>query len=112
MTAHRSAFDVIVAGDTLVYQGRLEDALTAAAAALKPSGRLFFTLENLSDDGDGQSYRLAPTGRFCHGAAYVQAALAMAGLVDATIEAIILRLECGEPVDGLLVTARRFAHSR
>jgi len=110
MAAHPSAFDVIVACDTLVYHGRLEDVVAAAATALKPGGRLLFTLEHLSDHSGNHPYRLAPTGRFCHSAAYVRAALATAGLVGGSTDAIIPRLECGEPVDGLLVTARALAH--
>jgi predicted TPR repeat methyltransferase len=106
MATHLSAFDVIVACDTLVYQGRLEDTVAAAATALKGGGRLLFTLEQLADDSANLPYRLAPTGRFCHSAAYVHAVLASAGLIDARTEAITPRLECGEPVQGLLVTAR------
>ncbi len=109
MAAHPASFDVIVCCDTLVYHGRLEDAVAAAAAALRPGGRLLFTLEQLTDDKDNSPYRLAPTGRFCHSSAYVRATLAKAGLVDITTDPITPRLECGEPVHGLLVTARSFA---
>ena len=105
MAAHPSSFDVIVCCDTLVYHGRLDDTLAAAATALKPGGRLLLTLEALTDR-DAAAYRLAPTGRFCHSPAYLQAALAAAGFIDATTEPIVPRLECGEPVQGLLVTAR------
>src|SRR5262245_10251193 len=105
MAARASSFDAIVCCDTLVYQGRLEDTVAAAATALKPGGRLLFTLEQLADDSEHGPYRLAPTGRFCHGAAYVRAVLAKAGLVDTHTEAITPRLECGEPEQGLLVTA-------
>jgi len=111
MAAHPSAFDVIVACDTLVYTGRLEEVVAATATALKPGGRLVFTLENLPDGGGSRGYRLASTGRFCHSAAYVQRTLAMAGFVDASIDAITPRLEYGEPVDGLLVTACRLDYS-
>jgi predicted TPR repeat methyltransferase len=111
MAAHPSAFDVVVACDALVYHGRLDDFVAAATIALKSSGRLLFTLERLSDDDDDLRYRLAPTGRFCHSTAYVRATLASAGVVDIGTEAIVPRLECGEPVDGLLVTARNRAKS-
>ena len=56
-------------------------------------------------------YRLAPTGRFCHRAAYVQATLAAAGLVDTGMDAIVARQECGEPVNGPLVTSRATARA-
>jgi predicted TPR repeat methyltransferase len=105
MAARSSAFDVIVACDTLVYQGRLEETVAAAAAALKPGGLLVLTLERLPDGGT-QPYRLAPHGRFGHHADYVLATIARAGLVEGNANAIVPRLECGEPVDGLLVTAR------
>jgi predicted TPR repeat methyltransferase len=72
---------------------------------------LLFTLERLPDDGGNHPYRLAPTGRFCHRAAYVQATLATVGLVDTGTDAIVPRLECGESVDGLLMTARAPAHA-
>jgi predicted TPR repeat methyltransferase len=111
LVAHPSAFDLIVACDTLVYHGRLDDVVAAAATALKPGGRMLFTLEQLADDGGNHPYRLAPTGRFCHRAAYVHATLARVGLVDTGTDAIVPRLECGEPVDGLLVTARTPAHA-
>jgi predicted TPR repeat methyltransferase len=110
MAAHRSEFDVIVVCDALVYQGRLDEFVAAAAIALKPGGRLLFTLEHVPDGGD-YPYRLAPTGRFRHRVTYVRATLAAAGLVDGSADAIVPRLECGEPVDGLLVTARAPAHT-
>jgi predicted TPR repeat methyltransferase len=107
MATHPLEFDVIVAADTLVYRGRLEDVFAAAATALEPKGLLLFTLEHLTDDARDDPYRLTPTGRFCHSAGYVRTTLEMAGLVDATTNPIIPRLECGEPVNGLLVTARQ-----
>lgn len=106
MVKHPSAFDVIVASDTLVYHGSLDCVVASAAASLKAGGYLLFTLEHLFEDDGDDPYRLAPTGRFCHRAAYVRAALAKAGLTHATTDPIIPRLECGEPVNGLLVTAR------
>jgi predicted TPR repeat methyltransferase len=106
LTAHPSSFNIIVCCDTLVYLGRLEDTVAAAATALKPDGLLLFTLEHLAGGGDNRHYRLAPTGRFSHSADYVRATLANAGLVDVITDPIIPRLECGEPVYGLLVIAR------
>ena len=112
MTTCASSFDVIACCDTLVYHGRLEDVVAAAATALKPGGYLLFTLEQLSEDGENRQYQLAPTGRFCHSPAYVQTTLAKAGLVEVITEPITPRLECGEPVQGLLVTARAPATSQ
>ena len=106
MAAHPSSFSIIVCCDTLVYLGQLEDTIATAATALTPGGLLLFTLEHLAADSDDRCYRLAPTGRFSHSAAYVRRTLANAGLVDVITDPIIARLECGEPVHGLLVIAR------
>ena len=106
LTAHPSSFNIIVCCDTLVYLGQLEDTIATAATALTPGGLLLFTLELLTADGDDRCYRLAPTGRFSHSAAYVRRTLVNTGLVDVITDPIIPRLECGEPVQGLLVMAR------
>jgi len=110
LAAHPSSFNIIVCCDTLVYIGQLEDtiaaAATATATALQPDGLLLFTLEHLAEGGEDRRYRLAPTGRFSHSVTYVRATLANAGLVDIIADPIIPRLECGEPVRGILVMAR------
>jgi predicted TPR repeat methyltransferase len=105
MAARPSSFDIIVCCDTLVYQGELQATVAAAAIALRPGGRLLFTLEQLTDGGKTTRYRLMPTGRFCHDATYVLETLTKAGLIEVTTRPIIPRLECGEPVRGLLVAA-------
>src|SRR6185503_20048517 len=49
--AGRSAeFDLIVSADTLCYFGALEQALAGAAGALRPGGRVIFTVERAADD--------------------------------------------------------------
>jgi len=92
------AFDVIVSADTLVYFGPLEPAVAAFASALRPGGRLVFTVEELERDG----YSLAPSGRYRHASEYVEAVLANAGLRPEVVSSE-LRLEAGEPVAGLVV---------
>jgi len=105
MTAHPSSFDIIVCCDTLVYVGQLEGTVAAARTALKPGGHFIFTLEYLADDSGDRGYRLMPSGRFSHSATYVSATVASAGLLNTVMDPIVPRLECGEPVHGLLVVA-------
>jgi len=38
LRGHTAAFDVIISADTLVYFGRLEEVVAAAANALRPGG--------------------------------------------------------------------------
>jgi predicted TPR repeat methyltransferase len=101
---HRDEFDLIVTADTLVYFGALEPAAAAAAAALRPGGRLIFTVEEATGDDAPTTYCLRPHGRYNHSEAYVTRVLADAGL-RADVTRAELRLESGVPVAGLVVMA-------
>jgi len=101
-----ASFDVIASADTLVYFGALEEVAAAAADALRPGGRLVFTVEELTDAGGDAGYSLSPNGRYRHRAGYVEHVLAGAGLQTEIVPAE-LRLEAGEPVAGLVVLATK-----
>jgi predicted TPR repeat methyltransferase len=100
-------FDLIVSADTLCYFGALEQALAGAAGALRPGGRVVFTVERATDDVS--DYHLDSTGRYTHAENYVRQALAAAGLDSIAIEHVELRRERGKEVQGLLAGARRSA---
>ncbi len=102
-------FDVIVSADTLVYFGLLEDVVAAAANALRPGGRLIFTVEELNGAGSDAGHAISPTGRYRHARAYVDRVLAGASLRP-EIESAELRLEAGEPVAGLVVRGTKPAN--
>lgn len=106
LDGHPAAFDLIVAADVLCYFGVLDEALTAAARALRPGGRLAFTVEAL-DAADPAPHRVATHGRYAHREGYVRAVLAEAGLEVATLGHDTLRTESGVPVAGLVVLARK-----
>lgn len=100
------AFDVIAAADTLCYFGELDGFLQAALAAMRPQGRLVFTVEAL--DGDGAStHVLQNSGRYAHRHAYLEAAVERAGAQRLAIESAALRQEAGLPVQGWIVVAAR-----
>lgn len=99
------AWDVVLSADTLVYFGNLTPVLAAAHAALRPGGWLAFTLEALDDEGD--RIELSASGRYQHGRACVERALAEAGFVDPAIEAVSARRELGKPVAGWMVLVRK-----
>jgi hypothetical protein len=101
------AFDVIVsAADTLVYFGPLQDVVVASADALRPGGRLIFTVEELSDAGSDAGYAISPHGRYSHTRQYLERVLADANLRPEIMPAE-LRLEAGDPVAGLVVRATK-----
>jgi predicted TPR repeat methyltransferase len=100
------AFDVIVSADTLVYFGPLEEVVAASANALRPGGRLIFTVEELNGNGSAAGYAISPSGRFRHARDYVERVLANAGFQSHIVPAE-LRLEAGDPVAGLVVRGTR-----
>jgi predicted TPR repeat methyltransferase len=107
LQGHRTAFDVVVSADTLVYFGDLAEVLAAAAGALRPSGLLIFTLEDAGDEP--HPFHIDSHGRYAHRADYVATLLTDAGFEPEIVPAE-LRLEAGVPVKGLVVRARRATH--
>jgi predicted TPR repeat methyltransferase len=106
MEANKASFDLIVSADTLVYFGELEDAMAAAAGALKTGGRIGFSLERMASDLDGDFF-LNFSGRYCHHRDYVERCLLKAGLEIEIVESAVLRKEMQQPVQGLIFVARR-----
>lgn len=102
-------FDVIVSADTLVYFGPLDEVVTAAAGALRPGGRLIFTVEELIEDNAGAGYSISPHGRYSHARGYLERALMNAGLQPEIVQAE-LRMEAGDPVPGLVVRATKLVN--
>jgi len=102
LAAHPGAFDLIVAADVLCYFGALEAVLAAAAAALRPGGRLLFTVER-DPAADAPPFTLQASGRYRHAPDAVAEALAAArlGIIESRPEG--LRHENGRDVPGLLV---------
>ena len=98
----REMFDVIVSADTFVYFGPLDDVVTASANALRPGGQLIFTVEELSVEGLHTGYAISPHGRYSHTRQYIERVLTDVQLRPEIIDAE-LRLEAGEPVQGLVV---------
>ena len=106
MQQHPSRYDLIVSADTLVYFGALEEAMEAAAHALRPDGCLCFTVEAV-DDGATVDYVLQHHGRYAHSRDYLATILEQAGLAVRRLERVVLRLDAGAPVAGWLVLAQR-----
>ena len=100
------SFDVIVSADTLVYFGPLEGVVAAAANALRPGGRLIFTVEELIGAGSEAGCSIGLHGRYCHSRRYLERVLADANLRPEIVPAE-LRLEAGDPVPGLVVRATK-----
>ena len=103
---HAADYDLVVSADTLVYFGALDEAMVAAAGALRPGGHLCYTVEALAQDEEG-GYRLQHHGRYAHAQGYLDAVLRGAGLTVLKRDPVVLRSEGGEPVAGWLVLAKK-----
>ncbi len=100
----KAAYDLIASADTLCYFGALERVLAAVAGALRPGGRVVFTLEKSGPEA-GPGFRLAPHGRYSHTEDYLRRCLAEAGLPLLALDDDVLLKEGGKPVAGLVVLA-------
>lgn len=105
MRAHPANYDLVISGDTLVYFGALEEAMSAAAGALRPRGLLAFTVE-AEPDGSQEKFKLHNHGRYTHGAQYVRDCTAGAGFTVLSMQNGVLRQEAGADVLGHVVVAR------
>lgn len=106
MRQHAAHYDLIVSADTLVYFGAIDEAMRAAAHALRPGGHLCFTVEAIAE-GETSDYRLQHHGRYAHSKAYLEAMLRQAGLAARKLDQAVLRSEHGQPVAGWLVLAQK-----
>jgi predicted TPR repeat methyltransferase len=102
MRAHPATYDVVISADTLVYFGALEEAMSAAAGALKPGGVLAFTVEAEPAESTGK-FRMHSSGRYSHGTQYIRDCLTAAKLNVLQIEPAVLRKEGGADVLGYVV---------
>ncbi len=100
-------FDLVISADTLVYFGSLEAVVDAAFRALRPTGLLIFTVEEAVEGVPESGYRINPHGRYSHSRTYVRNTLVKAGFEEPATERAALRMEGGDPVAGLVVTARK-----
>jgi predicted TPR repeat methyltransferase len=111
LQARRDAFDILACAETLLYFGDLRDAARAACGALRPGGRLAFTLEATPEDAPG-GYLLGTSGRYAHTTDYIREVVADAGLDVLSLGGATLRLEAGQPVRGWVVAAGRPARAQ
>jgi len=106
LDARPARYDAVVSADTLCYFGALEAFAAAARAALRGAGLLVFTVEALSPGEGAPPFRLHEHGRYSHRLGYVEATLLGAGFELLGVESVVLRMEAGLPVDGLMIGAR------
>ena len=95
--------DLILAADAMVYVCDLAPLLREAKRVLAAGGLLAFTVE--THDGDGVI--LGGGLRYAHGAPYVRAVIAGAGLALSRLDVLSARNEDNQPVPGLVAVAAK-----
>jgi predicted TPR repeat methyltransferase len=100
-------YDAIICVDTFVYFGKLDAAFSAAEAILNSGGYLIFTVERHTSDECADDFRLQHHGRYSHIDDYLERVLKASGLTVQSLTSVVLRMERGAPVNGMLVVARK-----
>jgi predicted TPR repeat methyltransferase len=100
--------DLILAADTVIYLHDLTPLLREVARVLAPGGLFAFTTETHG----GEGVILGRGLRYAHGAPYVRAVVASAGLILSRLDDLSARNEDNVPVPGLVVVIERSTNNR
>lgn len=98
----KATYRLVIAADVFGYIGDLAAVCAAVARLLAPDGLFGFTVETHEGEGAIVGEKL----RYAHGAAFVRAAIADAGLTLRQMTPVSTRTENRLPVPGLLVVAQ------
>ncbi|MGD0388725.1 MAG: tetratricopeptide repeat protein, partial [Tepidisphaeraceae bacterium] len=93
------SYDLIVAGDVLIYVGDLTDFMPAVAGALRSGGLFACSIE----DYDGQGFFLHPEARFAHSIGYLRKMAGESGLSEISADKAAIRRNFGVDVPGRIV---------
>ncbi|HHZ09983.1 MAG TPA: methyltransferase domain-containing protein [Rhizobiales bacterium] len=96
--------DLVAAADVFMYLGALDGIVARVAKWLAPGGLFAFSVERHQGPED---FVLRPSRRYAHADAYLRRLLAASGFAVASFEAAAIRMDRGEPVEGLIVVAER-----
>ena len=96
-TAEGGAYDLVIAADTLVYLGDLDDMFARVFEALRAGGHFVFTVEKQ----EGSDFSRGPKRRWRHSEAYLRTLAERYGFVLLGLLQCSPRSEAGVAVDGL-----------
>jgi predicted TPR repeat methyltransferase len=97
------SYDLIIAGDALIYHGDLAPVLSGAARRLDPECFCLFTVEKMA----GEGWEQTPANRFRHSEVYLRSCAEKSGFAVIEIVACALRSEANAPVEGFAVALRK-----
>lgn len=100
----QQSWDLMVATDVYIYVPDAGASFPFVFERLLPGGWFGFSIERSAGDG---TELMPQTGRYRQAPERIARELAAAGFVDIVQEPIVVRLESGQPVPGVLFVARR-----
>ena len=105
LSRHENGYDLINAADVFTYFGELGSVFVLMFDALKPGGRILFSVSENSHNKD--DYFLHLSGRFLHSKSYVEEGLKKRGFIIEKLNRVKLRNEGEAEVWGWIVMARK-----
>jgi len=99
----KNRYDLIVAGDVLVYCGQLDTIFSAVYQALRHQGYFIFNTEVTTE----KEYQMNQSGRFGHSKNYIESLAKQFHFDMLYFKDIASRLQNNEPVKGYLVVLRK-----
>jgi predicted TPR repeat methyltransferase len=103
LTGSTAQYDLMIAGDSMIYLGDLSRCFSAVAGRLDSPGWFLFNAE--AQEGDG--WALTPGNRFTHSENYIRSEASRCGLAVAAVEPCVARLEHSQPVAGFAVALHK-----
>lgn len=98
LNPEKSALDMAIAADVLVYIGDLHPVFAACHSALRDGGLFAFSVESF----EGEGFILRQSGRFAHSARYIETLTEKHGFSIVLGEESVLRTEKHKPIAGHL----------
>ena len=94
--------DLVAAADVFMYLGALDSIVAKVASSLRPGGVFAFSVEHHAGPED---FVLRPSRRYAHSERYVRRLLARSRFAIASMDKADIRMDRGEPIEGLIVVA-------
>ena len=104
-----SPADLILAGDVLVYIGKLDILFDNVYNALKLSGKFIFSVEKLIEEENNSNigFVLQESARFAHTKKYIENTAIKSGLIIASSIEVPLRYDGGNAVNGYIFVLQK-----
>lgn len=100
---HLNAYDLMIAGDVLVYYGDLAELMTAVFGSLRDQGLFIFNTEI----NDKEEYRMTASGRFAHNKDYLDRLVAANRFTILQYQVILLRTQNQQQVYGHMYVLKK-----